>query len=475
MRKQLIIWTLMLGCLSYLLTGVEPPRLLKMQMPADPAKAKNSLLVSASDLDKIIAALETAELSANVQLTDLKGDIYAELGTVKRGKTKWTPKSAGDEFLIVAFGATGYQTLAAKVSEQPVRPGFQIALIEPRTQVIQKSVEVTFSEFPDLAVTVTYPVNVKPGDELKAGTSVKLENKGVVAARDVVVELVLSGDTKIPVKSAPQGENYQDDILLTGGQATVPVLEPGQVVEISFPGQLKIPADTEPGKYYLGAVADPAGQIKELDEENNVESGFILIAGTEPKAFILDLADAQIYFEPANYTFNLVTQGVPLSDGHDWKLCRMKPHDYHFQHLSWQDFYWEVDSYEPLVWEIRGGQFCKPGGKEKVLPIKTDVQGGSLLILPKNFTMKLPKTVLRYEPGLKAFSILCYNQRIDHAPYWRICKVASHLYQIKHILWPDFFLEVNTFRKTVVKVTGAELCKSGGKAEPLAIKVAVEE
>ena len=78
-----------------------------------------------------------------------------------------------------------------------------------------------------------------------------------------------------------------------------------------------------------------------------------------------------------------------LSDGKDWKLCKMKPHVYQIKHVSWSDFFWEIDTYEKAVWEIKGVDFCKKGGKGRELGIKVKVEGGSLLIPPSRFTLKL--------------------------------------------------------------------------------------
>jgi hypothetical protein len=305
--------------------------------------------------------------------------------------------------------------------------------------------------------------------------TVLLENRGTVAARDIQLEIVLSSDDQIPRRSAPAAVNFTEDALLDNGRETVPLLEPGQQVTVRFSGSLKLPEDTPPGKHYLAAVADPDDRIGEMSEENNIFAGFIMITVPEPASFAVEMPETVLHFEPSSYGFRIVCSDALLSDGKDWKLCRMKPHVYQIKHVSWSDFFWEIDTYERAVWEIRGIDFCKKGGKDRALPIKVEVTGGSTVTLPSHFSLKLAQTRMRFEPATKKFALLAYEKPICHLPFWWVCKRESFLYQIRCALWENYFWQVDTFKKEASQVTDGKFCSTEGLAAKLPLKVTVEK
>ena len=93
--------------------------------------------------------------------------------------------------------------LAESIKAKTPRPGFQLAVCDGKTQAVIQSFAVTFCDFADLAVQLNYPVKATPGQSLQPEVSVSLENKGSVAAKNIQLEIVLSGDDQIPLRSAP--------------------------------------------------------------------------------------------------------------------------------------------------------------------------------------------------------------------------------------------------------------------------------
>ncbi|MCX5844373.1 MAG: hypothetical protein NT022_11645 [Deltaproteobacteria bacterium] len=130
---------------------------------------------------------------------------------------------------------------------------------------------------PDLTVTISGPATAKPGQNLGKSIKVKLTNKGTVTAKNVVIDLVISSNNTVPVKFAVYNPSYSDDVLLKGGRENVASIAPGATIDVTLNGTNQIPANTKPGKYYLGVVADPGKTIDELNEGNNTATTPITI------------------------------------------------------------------------------------------------------------------------------------------------------------------------------------------------------
>jgi hypothetical protein len=195
----------------------------------------------------------------------------------------------------------------------------------------------------------------------------------------------------------------------------------------------------------------------------------------EPAAFEVQLPDTVLQFEPIGFGFKIVCLDTVLSDGKDWKLCKMQPNIYQIKHVSWKDFYWEIDTYDRTVWEVTGVDFCRKGGKARDLKIKVEVAGGSLINPPSQFRLKLADTRLRFEPATKKFALLTYGKPIFHLPFWWVCKRESFLYQMRYVLWQDFFWQVDIFRKEADRVSGGKFCSAEGSAAKLPLTVTVEK
>jgi hypothetical protein len=475
MKKSVFSALLVLLLVPGMLPGDDTAKVLAMQIPGAGAAAANTLLINISELEALGAELTTALQAADIRLLDPRDRVLATLGRLKKGKLKWDHKTVQDKFLAVSFAAGDYSSLAESVQARRPWPGCRLAACDGDTGAIINSLPVAFCALPDLAVQLNYPVNAQPGEALGQALTVTLENMGSAAARDIRLEIVLSSDDKIPRRSASAAAHFTEDALLEGGRETVPLLEPGQQLTVRFSGSVKLPEDTPPGKHYLAVVADPEDRIGELSKDNNIFSGFIMITVPEPAFFTVEMPETVLNFEPASYGFKIVCADTLLSDGKDWKLCRMKPHVFQIKHVTWTDFYWEIDTYERAVWEVRGADFCKRGGRARDLPIKVEVTGGSLDTLPSRFALKLAQTRMRFEPATKKFALLAYDRPICHLPFWWVCKRDSFLYQIRCALWENRFWQVDTFKKEVSLVTDGKFCSTEGIAAKLPLAVTVEK
>ncbi len=435
---------------------------------------KDVLHVSLPHLEALATELTAGLLAADLRLLDRQDRVLAALGALKKGKFKWEHKTVQGRFLAVRFAPADAAALAEAIRAGNPRPGIRLAACDDKTGAVVQAVAVAPRDFPDVAVQLNYPVNARPGEALGQAVTATVENLGGVAARDVRLEVVLSGDDRIPVKPASEAPGYAEDVLLSGGRETVALLEPKQQLTVRFPGSLQVPADTPAGKRYLAVVADPEDKLGELSEENNVGSGFIMISVPAPAALVIELPETRLQFKPADYGFEIRCHDVLLSDGKDWKLCRMKPNVFQIQHVSWSGVFWEVDTMSREVYEISGAQFCRKGGSDRDTGIRVEVSGGSLTAPPASFTLKLAKTLLRYEPESKTFLLQAHGRPIFHLPFWWSCRRESYLYQFRYAPWDQYFLEVDTRKQEARLVSGGKFCSAEGEAQKLPWTVKVE-
>lgn len=470
-------------------------KFLKIEVPTE-KKAKNRLLFNVENIEKILRDVLSQDVTANIKFTDLYGNILATLGRMKNGKIKWDHKVVDETSILVKLKKSDYSMVLDKVKEKSRNPGFQLQVIEVKFDILStkgkiaqsfekkakfmeaesamKIYDITFAEFMDLSADMTYPIKAVPGEELGKRVSVRVENEGTNPARDFNVELVLSSDTQIPVKPASYSENFNEDMLLKDGRKTVELLNPHKDITLSFDGSIKIPDDTPPGRYYLGAVIDPENKIEELNEKNNAYVKFIVISYPVPKRFILTMPETHLIYEPQSFGLKIEYQGVPLSEGKDWRKCRLKPYVQQLKHISWKDFHWEIDTVERGVWKVTGVKFCTKGGTGKEIVMKMKVQGGSRLQPPYRITLGLSETRLEYEPTTHRFKLLTFGCPIVYIPFWKFARIEAHLYQFKHNLWKDFFWEVDTFKKEVTRISGGNFGKKGGTPASLDINVTTE-
>jgi C1A family cysteine protease len=160
------------------------------------------------------------------------------------------------------YGQSGYYYLSYDYIRTYSKYGFYI------TGVVKK---------PDLTVSILGPATAKPGQELGTSIKVKVTNRGTVEAKNVVLDLVLSSNTTVPVKFATYSASYSDDVLLKGGRENIASIPAGATVSVVLNGSNQIPTNTPKGKHYLGAVVDPGKAINELKEDNNTDTAPITI------------------------------------------------------------------------------------------------------------------------------------------------------------------------------------------------------
>jgi len=124
----------------------------------------------------------------------------------------------------------------------------------------------------DLAVKIRKcPQVVHPGEDLGSRFKVIAKSRFSHAINNVTVDIILSSDTSYPIPApyAIYSPNYSEDVLLQGGREHISFSGPGRQ-RVTLNGNNKIPSDTPPGRYYLGAVIDAGNKVKEHNENNNV-------------------------------------------------------------------------------------------------------------------------------------------------------------------------------------------------------------
>jgi hypothetical protein len=443
---------------------------LKLVKIEEPSKGKNKLNLNVDHLNAVVESFGSNETAADIQLVDAAGNLLAALGKVENGKIDWSSKIVDGTFLQVKFDKSQYEEILEKVKEKSPKPGFRVQLSTG------EGCAITFAELPDLAVKLKYPINASPGEALTGDIVLTVENNGTAAAENFDVELVMSGTMEIPVQPAASSENFKDGMLLEGGRETVSSIKPGERLTLNFKGPLTVPADTVPGRYYLGAVVDPGRKVAELNEENNKETGFIMIAVPEPRQLVLEIPDTQVVYQPAGFSLKILSRGVLLSDGSEWRKCSIRPYLHQIKQATWEDFFWEVDTIDRSVWQVTGIDFCHKGGKAHEVKMKVEVSGGSKTAPPMRFVLNLADTRLEYEPAAGKFRIQAFGNQFAYTPFWKIIRPKPHLFQLKHQTWEDFYWEVDTFKKEVHQVTGGSFGQtdSGGEIKVLDIKLSLE-
>lgn len=492
MKKLVLFFIIVLLFSSQAVTAMDL-KLLRVEIPSE----KYKLLFNLSDLEKILNDLELKNMTGNIKFADDTGNVLALLGKVGGGKIKWDQKVINEKSLEVKFDKEVYPLIVAKIQEKAKNSGYQLQVIETKFDLesaknkltptyerkkifIEKSdslktADITFAELVDLVIGMEYPIEVSPGETIGKRISVRIENLGNVPAKDFNIELVLSKDSQVPLKTGTFSENFTEDMLLKDGKEKVDIVNPGESKTVTFKDSVMIPGDAMPDKYYLAAVADPENKLDELSEDNNIVVKFMMISFPPPKRFTVELPDTQLTYQPASFGLQIVCHGDILSDGKDWRKCQIRAYIHQFKHAAWdKDCHWEVNTLDKGIWKIKNAEFCKTGGNSDELKMKMDIQGGSKITPPSQLILKLSKTQLEYEPETGKFKLQNLSDSIAYVPFWKVAKIKPYLYQFSFTLWQDFFWEVDTFKKQISRVTGGTFGKEGGTATPLNYTVIVE-
>jgi hypothetical protein len=479
--------------LLFLTSAAEGPRLLKIEIPAE----KNKLLFHLEDLQAIINEFNVEDEMAAIKFTDLSGIELIELGKIKKGKIKWSHKTEGDKYLEVKLKKNIYSMIAPKVQAKSTNPGFQVQVIgmefdlestrgkiaqtfEKRDSYVEKAdsikfCDITFGETADLTGDLEYPIEVSPGDDLGGRVKITIRNNGTGPVGEFNVELVLSSDTQVPAKPGTFSDTFAEDMLLQGGRQKIEALKPGESIVLNPEGPLKIPADTPPGRFYLGVVIDTENKIEENSEENNIVTKFIMISYPAPKLITVEMPDMELVYIPQTFAVTVNCRGTVFSDGRDWRKCQIRSYIHQLKQVGWEEkYHWEVNTLNRAMWKITQAVFCKTGGVGEECKAKVEVTGGSKVTPPSKVVFKLADAQLKYEPETGKLQLLTCGDQIAYIPFWKVARLQAHIYQFKYDTWKDFFWEIDTFKKEVRKITGGIFGKEGGTAEPLPFNIIVE-
>lgn len=489
MRKTfLLVMTIFILC-----STLPGDQLKLLEIKENPGK-KNSLLVNLTHAKAITEHFDMTDISGFIELADLEGVPIAKLGKVKKGKIKWSGQTP-DGYLKVKVVKSYFPAVLSQVKNKALKPGLRLQATDStaklssdkykRRYFITTEVkkerytlawrEITFAHFPDLSVSLKYPVKVEPGSDITQDVSIIVENNGTADAAKFQLDLVLSKDSNIPVQPASPSETFTEDMLLQNGRINVELVKPGESITLHLRNPVKVPLDALPDKYYLGAVADSDNKLKEMDETNNVYSGFMLIAVQAPTRFYVDMPDTKMVYNPNTYELKILCKDTIISDGKDWRKCKIKPYVHQLKHVNWPDFIWEINTLERGIYRVKTTGFCKSGGKtDAELPLKVHVKGGSKTRPPAEIALDLPKTYMLYEPGKANLHVSVHGAEIAHPKLWKMYKAQDHLYRFQHAAWTNFFWEVDTFNKVPSMITGAEFTKDDGKKKKVDLQVRVE-
>ena len=157
-------------------------------------------------------------------------------------------------------GLTSSATPAAATRMTAKKAGYlayqdQVTIISG--QIYQKDFRIIPVNAPDLIITaLSGPVAAQAGTAIKVTRRVK--NQGLTAAGAFAVGICLSKDNLVT----------SSDLLL--GSSQVSSLAPATTSRSTI--TVTIPAQQEPGTYYLGAIADIGSSVIETKEGNNARA-----------------------------------------------------------------------------------------------------------------------------------------------------------------------------------------------------------
>lgn len=209
--------------------------------------------------------------------------------------------------LVVAFLFTCLQVSPAQVVSQkqrvvkspvikPLLPDIAVELESPRSPAI-----------PTRAGRMG--TGLTPGALIGKQVRVVVKNLGNRNTGKFFVDLVLSSDTKVPVKMATYSAVFKEDVLLQGGRESIENLAPGKSQAVSFPAQCKLPDKIKPGIYYLAAVADPGQTVKEKNERNNVAQKQIKVNPLPPPPVTINSIGQTGYWSSGGGLFEVNLSG----------------------------------------------------------------------------------------------------------------------------------------------------------------------
>ncbi len=469
-------------------------RFLKIQEPVLSQQAEKHLLVNLDNLYEMIRLDELQDIEGSLEIIHTSGRIVSRLGKVKNGEIKWAFRVVNEGWLMVKFDPEDHQRILENIKSNPGESGYMLQLVNKGIKIPdgrfiirdadkryqQKELNyirfhhLTFSEVPDLAVDMKYPFQVHNGQNLAPDLHVSVRNHGVVPVENVHVDVLLSPRSQLPAPPITVAESYSADLPLLLKRVTLEALAPGENREIRFTEPVEIPQNVPPGKYYMAVVADPEGLLNEYSRLDNSLLGLTMVSFPKLQELRAGLKGARLIFEPESYKLTIECQGAVISDGKDWRKCRMRPYIFQLRHANWPDYHWEVNSVDRGVWEVRGAEFCQTGGKGRELPTRIEVQGGSRFTSPVRVIIPLDDLELKFLGDQGRVKLTTMGSSVEFAPAWRICRMQPTVYRFRSILWPDFFWEFDLFGKTGNRVSGVDFQRDGGQRQPLETSIEID-
>jgi len=387
----------------HMIYPLEKVSLLRIPEPGSAMIKKNRMLVNIDDVKVIIKKADISGNAINVELATKGNFVIARLAKIKNNRKDWQHKVIDGRFLLVDFGKNEYSELLRKVLNKPGSLKYQIIFSDKDNKIL-KNYPVTFSKLPDLSVTLKYPVNIFPGNSFHDKIKLIVKNNGMEPSVEAEVEILLSKKFNIP-KDFRKAIDSKELIAFKNGRIKLPVLKPGEELEIQPKKEIIVPTNIPEGRYYLASITDPENKLVELDEGNNLFEGFVIIETFEPKKITMVFPDTELVYYPANFKLEIISNGLVISSGKEWRKCNIKPNIYQIKHANWINFFWEINTVDRTVWKITGAKFCKRGGSEKRVNAKVINFGGTRVIPPSKFKILLKNTEFIYAPKLKKLVI----------------------------------------------------------------------
>ena len=168
----------------------------------------------------------------------------------------------------------------------------------------------------------------EPGISLSGKFSIKVSNTGKISTPDTYVDLVLSKDKLIPLKSASYSSKFYEAVHLLGCKINVKGLKPGSQIDLKVPRLCKIPGKIKAGDYFLGAMIDPDNLIKERNEKNNLSLIRIRIKAILYQPITIDNIKQTGVWPSASGHFEMTLNGTGFGNTIGTRIVRVGTHSF---------------------------------------------------------------------------------------------------------------------------------------------------
>lgn len=470
--KKLSIFSTVLFIISTLIFAKNDINLLRIPEPGAALIKKRRVLINLDDIKSILKKNDNSGKTLNIELATSGDFVIARLAKIKNNRVSYQHKIIDTHYLLVNFGKEEYKNLLRKILNKPGSLRYQLIFSDKSNKVV-KSFPLTFSKLPDLSVVLKYPVNIAPGNPIQDKLKLIVKNNGMETSVKSEAEIVMSKKFNIPTNFRV-ALNSSDLIRFKNGIVKIPALQPGEEKEITPSMEIIVPTNIPEGRYFIASLIDPGDNLVELDEGNNLFEGFVIVETFEPKKITVPFPDTELVYYPANFKLEIISNGLVISSGKEWRKCNVKPNIYQIKHASWINFFWEINVVNRTVWKITGAAFCKRGGTEKEIKVKVINFGGTRSIPPGKFKLLLKDTKFIYAPKLKHLTITSHGSQIAHPSFWEVCKIKPLKYHFKFTTWDKVILELDPATKSIRKIPANFMCKKTDSGENLNLNVEIK-